>query len=102
MFRFGALFLLLFGLVLGLWIGFNPQLRSEAQQSIQHANAVFHKAGIQFQNWINGLTSPPAANSPEARFPTFSWERFTSNLQTIWNWVKLGLSRLTVHVDMPQ
>jgi hypothetical protein len=38
MFRFGALFLLLFGLVLGLWIGFNPELRSEAVQSVNHAN----------------------------------------------------------------
>lgn len=102
MFRFGALFLLLFGLVLGLWIGFNPQLRSEALQSVHHANAVLRDAGIQFQNWINSLTSPHPANSSNSRFPTFSWDRFASNLETIWNWIKLGLARLTVHVEMPR
>jgi hypothetical protein len=63
---------------------------------------VLENAAIQFQNWINSLTAPPAAGSPDSDFPTFSWERFTENLKSIWNWIKLGLSRLTVQVEMPE
>ena len=97
MFRYGAVFLLIFGLVLGLWIGLDPQLRHEALQSWEHVKAVFVEAGVKFQAWIDGLVAP----DPDVDPPVFSWERFAENLSKLWELVKLGLSRITVQVRTP-
>jgi hypothetical protein len=104
MFRFGALFVLAFGLALGLYIGFNPQLHRGAQRDFNNAQHTFMHARIQFQSWLDHLTSAQhgPAKSTKVAVPTISWKRFTAGLSAFWARLQLSLSRLAVQVHLQQ
>src|SRR5512143_3045381 len=102
MFRFGALFLLAFGLALGLYIGFNPQLHREAQRDFSTAQHTFLHARLQFQSWLGHLSTTQKASGRSTKVvaPTFSWRRFTASLSAWWASLQLSLQRLAVQVHL--
>jgi hypothetical protein len=90
MFRYGAVLLFIFVLVLVLWIAADPQSRAEVRQALGAAWAALDAAGDRLEAWI------------DRNLPSFSWDRFVENLGVLWDWIKLGLARITVDVDLPK
>lgn len=89
MFKFAGLLLLL-GLAVGLWLGFNPQAHREALQSWDGAKAV--SVNIQTQvsaklhEWTGQSGSQEQSAPNSAPRPTeTAWGQLTSILHTLWS-----------------
>ncbi len=103
MLRFAGLILIL-GLALGLWIGFNPKAHQDAVQSWDREKASFQalqvEASVKFHEWSSPNVSGGASPSIEIPQPLLTfWRDFTSTLANIWDaivnvWMKIirGLS----------
>ncbi len=115
-----AIFLLVVGFALGLWIGFNPQLHKQAVTSWDHTRAFFANLqtqvssashGISFQSNVKVQSNPQTQSSPQAQSKSgpgmqtvnVMWRQVSSILATLWNslqhlWLQirasLGLKKL--------
>jgi hypothetical protein len=61
--------LVVLGLGVGLWLGFDPRAREVAQENMERAGQFFAEVRADVSVWLNGMTSDGAAtpNSPEAQ-----------------------------------
>ena len=101
--------LLIFGLAVGLWLGFNPNAHQRMVESWDHAKSLYVQAtsdsSVKVHNWFTGVDSWTRTNSqtnsktdtqltesPAWRQISAVFETFWSSLQRIWLDVKANLA----------
>ncbi len=86
-------FLLLLGLAIGLWLGFNPQAHEKVVQSWNSVKANYMKFQVQatakFNEWTSQLSSTKqtASNSVGSvpKWINTAWRQLASIFNTIWS-----------------
>lgn len=97
--------LLILGLALGLWVGFNPQAHQQAVQSWDRAKSSYvsfqSQAGVKVQKWTSNLDAHARVNSGPAQPVTTSktLKEASSALDTFWNSVQRMWSNLTAQIS---
>ncbi len=101
-------FLLLLGLAIGLWLGFNPQAHEKVVQSWNDAKASYMRIQKQVMTQVNGWTTQlgstkqTASNSVGSvpKWINTAWHQLASIFNTIWSSArKLWLS-LAANLNM--
>ena len=83
--------LLILGLALGLWIGFNPQAHQQTVQAWNQAKSSYvsfqSRADVKVQNWTSNLDTHVQVNPGPAQPVTASktWKEVSSALDMFWN-----------------
>ncbi len=100
MFKVTALLIIL-GMALGLWLGFNPQMHAKVVQSWDRTKVFFAKLGTNFSATANSWTSQTKVRAQVGQKSTASlssrsfstawkqfvsaWSTFMESLQKIWH-----------------
>lgn len=89
-----AVFLLIVGFALGMWVGFNPQLHKQVVDTWDHAKASFMNIQAQVSgkasNSSNNTVSQPAPQTqvkskPGAQPTSVVWRQISSMFAALWN-----------------
>lgn len=108
MFKSAGLLLVL-GLAIGLWLGFNPQAHQKVLQSWNETKASYLKIQTQiaakFNGWGTQLSSTKqtASNSSANSVPKWintAWQQLASIFNTIWNSVRRLWSSISANLNM--
>ncbi len=88
--------LLILGLAVGLWLGFNPQAHKQTLQTWDQTKAAFlqiktettaklHDWNSHTASWLK--SSPKAETKPQAKpsSPSSAWKQITTAFEAFWN-----------------
>ncbi len=108
MFKTGLLLLL--GLGIGLWLGFNPQAHQKMLQNWEQAKSGYLRMQAQATTKLNGLTvqvgsSKQSASSSTPTWINTAWQQLASIFNTIWSsvrrfWLSISVGLNSSHLRL--